>query len=335
MKKNRLLLVLSSFVLGLALFFSCQKSDVVNDNVNDGENSLKAASIILSPIIHNYVMNGTCGIATEDLIAGQNYLAGEVVISTTTEGKLLISVKTDDPWVFKAIHLYVGIKGNLPVTKTGNPVPGKFPVISEFSDYQSAITYEFNLADITKDEKGCFIIALHADVYKLDEFDIPTQTETAWANGERVVVKGNWATYLNYCPVDCDGPGGGGCTEWQSETAFGGETSGAGNAWWFAYNGDGIQKIYAGQFTEIGTVEYINGKLEILLTAGWELNPVAADPVKIQGYEVLPNKRPAAGLFMDDNISGYKGTDLTVSIGSYPWYVIHLDVRKCISQIEG
>lgn len=333
MKKNRLLLVFSSVILGLALFFSCQKAEVVNDEGIKGENSLKAAAIIspvLSPVIYDYVVNGTCGIIAEDLIAGQNYLAGKVVISTTLGGKLLISVNTEDPWAFKTIHLFVGVKTDLPVNKSGNPVPGKFPVVRESTEYQTAITFEFNIAEISKDNSGCFIIALHADVYKLDEFDIPTQTETAWAKGERLVVKGNWATYLNYCPVPCSPPGGGGCTEWQKETAFGGETAGAGNAWWFAYNGVLEQKIYAGQSMEIGTVEYDDGKLYIKLTSGWELDPDITESVKIQGYEVLPNKRPAAGLF-----TGYKGSDLTVGIPTYPWYVIHLDVRKCKSQIEG
>jgi hypothetical protein len=304
---------------------SCTKSnDLVTTN-DDSNLSLKAA-VILNPVIYNYVFDGTCGKQVEDLIAGQNYLAGKVTITTTPEDKLLISLKTEDPWVFKAIHLYVGLLKDLPVTKTGNPVPGQFPVISTFTDYQSAITYEFNLSDIKKDANSCFIIALHADVYKLDEFDMPTQTETAWAQGGRVVVKGNWATYTNYCPVPCATPPGNECTKYQYETAFGGNTAGAGKAWWYYYDGVGEQNIYAGQSINIGTVVYDEGELTITLVDGWELDPATSESVKVQGYDVLPAKRPVAGLF-----TGYKGTSLIVEIGSFTYYVIHLDVRKCTS----
>ncbi len=125
------------------------------------------------------------------------------------------------------------------------------------------------------------------------------------------------------------------CQNWQTETAFGGEASGAGSSWWFYYNGAGEEKIYAGQDIEIGTVEYVDGRMIISLVDGWELNPVEikdevevenTEPVKIQGYlaDELPTGRPAAGKF-----TTYKGTSLNPEIGASDFYVIHLDVRKC------
>lgn len=107
-----------------------------------------------------------------------------------------------------------------------------------------------------------------------------------------------------------------------TDTAFGGNASGAGNAWWYYYDGVGVETIWAGQYKNAGTVEKIGGNLVITLANGFELQPVT-ESVKIQGYTTLPSGRPAAGQF-----TTYKGTSLTVPVGSFPYYVVHLDVRK-------
>ena len=112
----------------------------------------------------------------------------------------------------------------------------------------------------------------------------------------------------------------------QTETAWGGNTAGGGTAWWFYYDDSvgGEQTIWAGQTIDVGTVEVSDGTVSITLTGGWELlNDDEA--VKIQGYDEgeLPDERPPAGQFE------YKGTDLTVSIGCYNYYAIHLDVQLC------
>ncbi|HPS12646.1 MAG TPA: hypothetical protein PLB87_05165, partial [Prolixibacteraceae bacterium] len=113
------------------------------------------------------------------------------------------------------------------------------------------------------------------------------------------------------------------CTSWQTETGFGGNVAGSGNAWWYYYTGTGTQTIWAGQHINAGNVTLANGYLYITLENGWELQNVS-EPVKVQGYNTLPSSRPAAGQF-----TTYKGNSLTVAVGSYPYYVIHLDVQKC------
>lgn len=119
------------------------------------------------------------------------------------------------------------------------------------------------------------------------------------------------------CPQDCE--------NWETETAFGGEAGGAGSAWWFYYDGEEDQTIWAGQDINVGTVEYTGGEMVITLTGGWELEDVS-EPIKIQGYATgeLPEDRPTAGLF-----TTYKGEDLSPEVGVYDYYVIHLDVRRC------
>ncbi|MDD2353379.1 MAG: hypothetical protein PHX56_07500 [Atribacterota bacterium] len=48
------------------------------------------------------------------------------------------------------------------------------------------------------------------------------------------------------------------------------------------------------------------------------------EPVKIQVYDAVPDKRPAAGKF-----STYKGEELTVIVPCNNFYVIHLDLQHC------
>ena len=130
------------------------------------------------------------------------------------------------------------------------------------------------------------------------------------------------------------------------ETAFGGDSEGSGPAWWYYYDASegGVQTIWAGQHIDIGTVEVVNGTVYITLKDGWILQPYKLDEdgnvkvdenedpveetesVKIKGYDEnhLPQSRPAAGQFP------HKGTELTVDVGEYDYYVIHLDVCKTI-----
>ncbi len=311
------------FLIAFALVVSsCSKNEDLAV-VQDDQNLMLKSATILTPVITYSVVNGICGIQEQALIAGQNYNAGNVVVSTTPEGKLLISVSTQGGWALTGVHLYVGDKALIPVTKSGNPIPGNFPVKTSFSTFQSAVSYEFNVADFG----ACFVVALHANVSKLDEIGQVLQSETAWAAGTRFVTKGSWATYFNYCVVPCIPPPlptSNVCIDWDEDTAWGGTAVGAGNGWWFYYTGGGSQTIWAGQSKNAGSVVVANGVATITLNPGWELQP-GSESVKIQGYNTLPSARPAAGQFT------YKGTELTVSVGNFTYYAIHLDVRKCSS----
>jgi hypothetical protein len=116
-----------------------------------------------------------------------------------------------------------------------------------------------------------------------------------------------------------------------TETAWGGNAGtnvGTAGAWFYLYDKVGVQTLWAGQYSNAGTVQYSadnGGTLTIILASGWELNPGTNEPVKIQCYSVAPTTRPAAGLF-----TTYKGTALTIpNIGDCAYYAIHLDVQHC------
>ncbi|OFX51293.1 MAG: hypothetical protein A2066_18065 [Bacteroidetes bacterium GWB2_41_8] len=312
-----------TFLFALVVIVSsCSKTEDLAVAQDDQNLMLKSATI-LNPVITYSVINGICGIQEQALIAGQNYTAGNVVVSTTPEGKLLISVSTQGGWALTGVQLYVGAKEQLPVNKSGNPVPGNFPVNTSFSTFQSAVSYEFNIADFS----SCFVVALHANVSKLDEIGQVIQSETSWAAGTKFVTKGSWATYFEYCVVPCSPPPpptSNECTVWDEDTAWGGTAAGAGSSWWFYYTGVDSQTIWAGQTKNAGSVVVENGVATITLNPGWELQP-GTESVKIQGYNTLPTSRPAAGQF------DYKGTELIVNVGVFTYYAIHLDVRKCSS----
>lgn len=111
----------------------------------------------------------------------------------------------------------------------------------------------------------------------------------------------------------------------QYETGWGGLSKGAGKAWWYYFDTQGAwtQPIYAGQQLTDGTITYDGTNITIDL-GSWELNPNTTESVKAQGYNTLPTKRPAAGLF-----TLYKGTSLTFPGNGSRYYAIHLDLQQC------
>ncbi len=120
----------------------------------------------------------------------------------------------------------------------------------------------------------------------------------------------------------------------QGETAYGGNTAGAGAAWWYYFDTQGpqTQTIWAGQTLNAGTVTITpeNGtvRIEMVLNPGWQLRNVS-ESVKIQGYNEgqLPSSRPA---MPPQTFNTYRGESLVITgLPSFRYYVIHLDVEFC------
>lgn len=115
---------------------------------------------------------------------------------------------------------------------------------------------------------------------------------------------------------------------WQEETAYAGSLLGLGNAWWFALDASvsGTYPIYAGQNIVSGASIIYDANsdvITIILGNNMRLQNVN-EPVKVEGYTILPNSRPAAGLF-----TLYKGSDLIIQGNNSNYYVVHLDVEVC------
>ncbi len=67
-------------------------------------------------------------------IAGQHFNAGTVTIHNNNGG-LLIDVQMADDWRMIELHVHAGWAENpIPMTKDGNPIPGKFDFKYEYAE---------------------------------------------------------------------------------------------------------------------------------------------------------------------------------------------------------
>jgi hypothetical protein len=155
----------------------------------------------------------------QTLYAGQNIDAGTVCVEVFGDDLLLVTYETKDGWELTEAHLWVGDNlADMPQTKNGNPKVGNFPYHS--GDITGSTSYEFTipLTDLGGDDFATslcdktFFVAAHAALRK-DNGTGGYQTETGWADGDRMVQRGNWATYFEFQFL-CDDANG------KCETAF-------------------------------------------------------------------------------------------------------------------
>jgi hypothetical protein len=122
--------------------------------------------------------------------------------------------------------------------------------------------------------------------------------ETAWADGNRYVNRGNWATYTSY--------------------------SGAAKT----------VTLFAGQTHNAGTVHFsapVGGMVTITITlnnaAGWQFNLSDPENVKIQDYAMAPSGNPAPGLFAHKAYA--TGSPFSIQVPENNFYGVHVDVQQC------
>lgn len=154
------------------------------------------------------------------LFAGQTINSGNVS-ATVVGDNLEVTYTTTDGWTLNEVHLWVGADvADMPSTRKGNPIPGKFPYVS--GDIAPATTYTLMvpLSDLDfacpGDDKF-YLVGAHASLSKtLDDGSV--QSETGWSDGGKISERGNWATLssLNLtCECGSSPPVAGTC-----ETAF-------------------------------------------------------------------------------------------------------------------
>jgi hypothetical protein len=170
MKISKLLLI----VLVTVLLSFCTK-DTSNEFIDDS--SITADRLIMESALE-------C--VNVDLMAGQNYDAGDFTI-TLNDGDYIIRYETMNGWELDAVHLYIGDCDEIPISKSGNPKIGKFTIKETFAD--GTTVFEYVLED---DIAFCGCIAAHAEVSK------DGQNETAWAQGMSFAGK-SWAMFLQFC----------------------------------------------------------------------------------------------------------------------------------------
>jgi hypothetical protein len=140
------------------------------------------------------------GIATFPLLAGQSINAGEITAQVTGDN-LEINYTATDGWTLNEVHLWAGKTiTDMPQTRKGLPVPGKFPYASGDIGPETTYTVSIPLSTLPCDE--AYLIAAHASMSKTHA-DGSVQNETAWSEGSRIADRGNWATYSTIT-LTCD-----------------------------------------------------------------------------------------------------------------------------------
>lgn len=164
------------------------------------------------------------GVQEQTIFAGQTINAGTVTLEVSGQD-LVVTYNTIDGWELTEAHLWVGDDlADLPRTRNGNPQIGRFPYNS--GDITGATEYSFTVpvaelnftcpADDTQ-----FLAAAHSALRRPDGSG-GYQTETGWADGDRIVPRGNWATFFDFTlGCDCDdGDGDGDGDTVMCETAY-------------------------------------------------------------------------------------------------------------------
>ena len=160
------------------------------------------------------------GIQTQTLLAGQTINAGTVSLQVVGNN-LEITYATIDGWELTETHLWIGSDlANMPQTRAGNPKIGNFPYNSGNIAGSTSYTVTIPLALLNfscPSEDTNFYVAAHSALRKADGSG-GYRTETGWADGDRFVQRGSWATFFAVT-LSCDCGGGNG-PEATCETAF-------------------------------------------------------------------------------------------------------------------
>jgi hypothetical protein len=169
------------------LFLGCSKDALLNaPGAHDA--ALTFASEMEPPCGEPMVVN---------LIAGKYTPAGTVT-TYNSENYVYVTFATQNGWVLKLTHLYVGHCGTIPTNKAGNPIIGQFPNQTPHDPFVTSFTYAFE-RDLFDE---CFCVAAHAEVLLLDDSGAVLQSETAWGEGLNFPGK-NWAMFFEFCQQEC------------------------------------------------------------------------------------------------------------------------------------
>ncbi|UCC75015.1 MAG: hypothetical protein JSV86_10815 [Gemmatimonadota bacterium] len=130
------------------------------------------------------------GEVVANLIAGQYIDAGDVRLWNDAD-YIYVELATAGDWCLMETHLHVSeVLGDIPQTKIGNPIPGRFDY-AEAHDCATAYTYQVPL---DWDVGTALVVAAHAELAS------PSATETAWArDADNLEFPGkNCATYIGF-----------------------------------------------------------------------------------------------------------------------------------------
>lgn len=150
---------------------------------------------------------GPGGRLAATLVAGQTIPAGTVAVYNT-RGSLNVETAAQDGWLIKEIQIFAGDNATLiPMTKDGNPIPGKFPFKAEYtvpvaSHVQAIDFFKLGFAwGSPYESKRLQRVAVHADLVKLDAAGAVVAEEGAWAYSDMHAIDfpgAEWGWFVEY-----------------------------------------------------------------------------------------------------------------------------------------
>lgn len=115
-------------------------------------------------------------------------------------GKLIVYYSANYPWRLQTVEVAVAdTLAGIPLSKIGNPVPGKFGFRAKFSPAQSGYALQIPVADADLEDGTAVVFVVHATLVNT----VTGATTGAWAVGTHLPTAQNDAMYF---VMTCENP---------------------------------------------------------------------------------------------------------------------------------
>jgi hypothetical protein len=172
----------------------------------DGMKTKAIVRLITTLLVATMVFAAVPVKASPDLVETTLYAGQTIDVGTVTvldDGSYLyVKYSTTGGWYLTETHLAVVVAAGdypseIPQTKTGNPIPGRFPYKMTHNPAVTEYTYTIEFSKIGAKAGDTLYIAAQAEVIRVSGDGTVLQWETAWADGDGFS-GANWATYFTY-----------------------------------------------------------------------------------------------------------------------------------------
>lgn len=308
------ILLIACFIASLSLITGCNSDSFLlsqTEEISELQIQLQQSAVGLKSTILE--IESVCEPTWIPLLHKNDLEVGSMIVSNNNT-QLYIQILGNDEYEIENVQLWVGNKlSMIPANRNYQPQPGKFPYkLSGLKEY-SFLVHQSQIGEnyYFPEGKKLYILA-HIEAFEVQS----GEKKSVWSVGELLSSKSG-ATYTEYYP--CVPTGGGGCFP---HLAFCGQE--VNEIFYFDNTLAGTQDIIADNKDTIGTVWYEDGKIVFALSQDWDFYGIS--PVEsIYGYDT----KGGASTEIDLGILQSESGNFYVSVPSYSYYVIKLNVQHC------